>query len=101
MRMRATSRSIAGILLRWYAVWIIRSTMPAMSGRSDHTIAASPPGPSGMSMRATNPSLRPCHKDVRSTSHLCDTELGDDLGVVVLAADLLDVFVPRAVVRVG
>src|SRR4051794_23838839 len=51
--MRATSRSIAGILLRWYAVLIMRSTMPAISGRSDHTIAESPPGPSGMSMRAT------------------------------------------------
>src|SRR5690242_11065810 len=31
----------------------MRSTMPAISGRIDHTIAASPPGPSGMSMRAT------------------------------------------------
>src|SRR6478672_5648897 len=31
----------------------MRSTMPAISGRSDHTIAESPPGPSGMSMRAT------------------------------------------------
>src|SRR4051794_33657887 len=51
--MRATSRSIAGILLRWYAVLIIRSTIPAISGRSDHTIAESPPGPSGMSIRAT------------------------------------------------
>src|SRR4051794_34712023 len=31
----------------------MRSTMPAISGRSDHTIAESPPGPSGMSIRAT------------------------------------------------
>ena len=32
----------------------MRSTMPAISGRIDQTIAASPPGPSGMSMRATS-----------------------------------------------
>src|SRR4029077_11009889 len=58
MRMRATSRSAAGSFDRWYAVWIMRSTMPAISGRSDHTIAASPPGPSGMSMRAMFRSVR-------------------------------------------
>src|SRR5262245_60401324 len=32
----------------------MRSTLPAISGRSDHTIALSPPGPSGMSIRATS-----------------------------------------------
>src|SRR5690349_491145 len=53
MRMRATSRSIGGRMLRWYAVVIMRLTMPAISGRSVHSIALSPPGPSGMSMRAT------------------------------------------------
>ena len=40
-------------MLRWYAVVIMRLTIPAISGRSVHTIASSPPGPSGMSIRAT------------------------------------------------
>src|SRR6476646_7024180 len=31
----------------------MRLTIPAISGRSVHTIALSPPGPSGMSIRAT------------------------------------------------
>src|SRR5947207_11263472 len=64
----------------------MRSTMPAISGRSDHTIAASPPGPSGTSIRAMPRGYAP---------------LRDDLRVVVLGADLLDVLVPAAVVRVG
>ena len=53
-------RRAASILAEWrpdtsreYAVVIMRSTMPAISGRSVQTIAASPPGPLGMSMRAT------------------------------------------------
>src|SRR5437764_15489980 len=64
----------------------MRSTMPAISGRSDHTIAASPPGPSGTSIRAMPRGYAP---------------LRDDLPVVVLGADPLDVLVPAAVVRVG
>ena len=47
MRMRATSRSAAGSFERWYAVAIMRSTMPAISGRSDHTIARVAAGPVG------------------------------------------------------
>src|SRR5258708_15593157 len=64
----------------------MRSTMPAISGRSDHTIAASPPGPSGTSIRAMPRG---------------DASLRDDLRVVVLGADPLDVVVPAAVVHVG
>src|SRR5262249_15621979 len=85
MRMRAGSRSDAGSFDCRYAVAIIRSTMPAISGRRDHTMAASPPGPSGMSIRAMGASAR----------------LRDDLGVIVLGADLLQVLEPTAVVDLG
>src|SRR6478735_7458140 len=69
MRMRAISRSDAGSELRWYAVVIMRSTMPAISGRSVHTIAASPPGPSGMSIRAIPFIVRPDPPVVQDRSH--------------------------------
>ena len=58
MRIRATSRSAAGSLLAPYAVVIIVSTMPAISGRKVHTMALSPPGPSGCRCAPWGGSLR-------------------------------------------
>ena len=51
-RNRATSRSAAGSLLRWYTASIMSVTVPAISGRRPNTRRPGAPGPSGISMRA-------------------------------------------------
>jgi hypothetical protein len=55
---RAASRTEAGRTLDPYTVRTIVSTMAPISGRKRHTRAASPPGPSGTSIRAMPASLR-------------------------------------------
>src|SRR5262245_8517458 len=52
MRMRAASRTRTGNVLLLYAASLRRFTALPISGRSDHTMTASPPSPSGTSMRA-------------------------------------------------
>ena len=52
IRMRAASRTRTGNVLLLYAASLSRFTALPISGRSDHTMTASPPSPAGTSMRA-------------------------------------------------
>src|SRR3954462_8707369 len=63
MRMRAASRTRVGRMLLLYAASLSLATAAPISGRSIHTWTASPPSPSGMSIRGMTR-----HYDARAAS---------------------------------